>query len=129
MEKKYKITNSYEELKEAEEIYNKHLLASDGKIKKVKYPSLKYMYEAFKDRISQIKYNFNEIKEKIKDFEGNNIKEIEKPHENMNKLVLFEKEAKVGYEYYKKYLITLAKRSDDLGMKLLKICILKLVMI
>ena len=121
MEKKYKITNSYEELKEAEEIYNKHLLASNEKIKIVKYPSLKYavcswqLFEAFKERISQIKSNINEIKEKIKEFEGNNKKEIEKLDENMNKLVSFEKEAKDGYEYYKQYLVTLAKKSDDLG--------------
>ena len=73
------------------------------------------LFEAFKERISQIKSNINEIKEKIKDFEGNNIKEIEKLDENMNKLVSFEKEAKDGYEYYKNYLVTLAKRSDDLG--------------
>ena len=119
-----KLTNSYEELKEAKEIYIKYLLASGEKVKRIKYPSLKYMIysyqllEAFKDRINQIKSNINEIKEKINDFEGNKIgriKEIEKLDENMNKLISLEKEAKDGYEYYKTYLIGTARISDDLG--------------
>ena len=47
MEEKLKIANSYEELKEAKEIYNKYLLASEEKVKRIKYPSLKYMIYSY----------------------------------------------------------------------------------
>ncbi len=42
MEENLKIINTYEELKEAAEIYNKCLFASEERIKRVKFPSLKY---------------------------------------------------------------------------------------
>ena len=121
MEENLKIINTYEELKEAAEIYNKCLFASEEKIKKIKFPSLKYfiyflqLFRAFTDRINQIKSNIREIKEKLKDIEGNKIDELKKLDTIMNKLVSFEKEAKDGYEYYKKYLIKTARESDDLG--------------
>jgi len=78
MEKNLKIINTYDELKEPAEIYNKCLFSSEEKIKKIKIPSLKYfiylwqLFQAFINRINQIKPNIKEIKEKLKDFEGNN---------------------------------------------------------
>ena len=121
-EKNLKIINTYEELKEPAEIYNKCLFASEEKMKLIKIPSLKYfiyllqLFQAFTNRINQIKSNIKEIKEKLKDFEGNNkIDALEKLDKIMKQLVSFEKEAKERYEYYRIYLINIARESDNLG--------------
>jgi len=104
-EKNLKIINTYEELKEPAEIYNKCLFASEEKMKLIKIPCLKYfiyllqLFQAFTNRINQIKSNIKEIKEKLKDFEGNNkIDALEKLDKIMKQLVSFEKEAKERYE-------------------------------
>ena len=58
MEENLKIIHTYEELKEAEEIYNNCLIAREETIKKIKVPSLKYfiyllqLFQAFTNRIN-----------------------------------------------------------------------------
>jgi len=91
-------------------------------MKKIQIPSLKYfiyllqLFQAFTNRISQIKSNIKEIEEKLKDFKGNGkIDWLEKLDKIMNQLVSFEKEAKERYEYYRIYLINIARESDNLG--------------
>ena len=74
------------------------------------------LFQAFTNRISQIKSNIKEIEEKLKDFKGNGkIDWLEKLDKIMNQLVSFEKEAKERYEYYRIYLINIARESDNLG--------------
>ena len=75
------------------------------------------LFQAFNERINQIKTLINNIKEDLKDYKDHKIdkikeKEKAKLDEMMKNLFSFEKEADDGYKYYREYLITLAKRAD-----------------
>ena len=113
------IDNTSEELKEAVNIYKKYLYVNEEDLRTAKYPSLKYnicfyrLFQAFTKRINQMRADIKEIKIKLFDYEGNEIDildEKKKLNEITNNLDSFKKEANDAYQFYKPYLIKVAKK-------------------
>ena len=119
MELNIPIDITSEKLKEAVNTYKKCLYANEKDLETVKFPSLKYsiyfwhLFKAFTKRINQMEADIKEIKIKLFDYEGNEIDildEKKKLNEITNNLDSFKKEANDTYQFYKPYLIKVAKK-------------------
>ena len=122
MEEKSQKLNSFdtiEQIKEAEELYNKCLTVTPTDLKNVRYPCLKYVVYnlklliVFKDKIETIKASIEEVIEKLNTYKGNKINPTEEKkalEEIINKLDSYKKNAEEEYSYYTEYLIRTAKR-------------------
>ena len=127
MEKRFKIDNKFEELKEREEEYYQSINL-DG-FNNLEYPSLKYavfnlkISREFEIRITGIKDDINELKDKLNKYKGNCIdtkKEIKKLDDIDEELTTLLSKEYGDEEFYRDYLVHVAKRSDTLNNEIAK---------
>ena len=116
-----KAFNTYKELRESAQIY--YACINIDNIKFLESPSLKYalynlnLFEAFKKRIKSISIDVEELKKRLKNYKGtkvNPIEEMKALDEILNKLLAIKKEANEEYDFYKVYLVKIAKKFDTL---------------
>lgn len=121
--------SNLEELNEAESRYAKCLQIKASDFPNIVHPSLIYglyswrLWEVFAARIDNVIKELNMLKEKISKYQGDKInvnEEIQYLAEKISELKEILQESDDNYEYYKDYLVSLAKRSDALGTELAK---------
>ena len=116
-----KAFNTYGELRESAQIYCDCINIDN--IKFLESPSLKYalynlnLFEAFQKRIKSISIDVEKLKKRLKNYKGtkvNPIEEMKALDEILNKLLAIKKEANEEYDFYKVYLVKIAKKFDTL---------------
>ena len=127
MENRIRIDNKFEELKEREETYCRCLNLDDFGY--LTYPSLKYtvynmkISKEFKNKITQMKNDINELKDKLNKYKGNRFdskKEIKKLVDIDEELATLLSKDNDDEQFYRAYLIHVAKRSDTLNNEIAK---------
>ena len=127
MENRIRIDNKLEELKEREEEYYQSLNL-DG-FDNLKYPSLKYaifnmkISREFENKITIIKNDIKELKDKLNKYKGNRFdskKEIKKLVDIDEELATLLSKDDDDEQFYRAYLIHVAKRSDILNNEIAK---------
>lgn len=124
--KKIKNENLPEELKKREALYL-NALNTDG-YPPLEFPSLKYslfnlkLSVVFNNQIGIIKTDIETLKRKLISLKENPLisNELKKLDEIDKKLVIFLNEEKEDYDFYKEYLITIAKRRDVINNEIAK---------
>lgn len=116
--------SNLEELSEAEKEYAECLHLKVADFPNIKHPSLVYclhswrLWEVFARRIDDVIKELNVLKENISKYKGDKVKvneEIQKLDNKISELKRIKQESDDNYEFYKHYLVSLAKRSDALG--------------
>ena len=127
-----KALNTYEELKETTQLYYNCL--NKDKMKLLVSPLLKYalynlnLFDAFNDRLKSMNIEIEKLKENLKNYKGKKIdanEEMKKLDGISCKLITIEKQANKEYDYYKVYLVEVAKQFDKLKNDIAKTIYIK----
>ena len=121
---KNKTSEESEEIKNAEILYYRSLNIGIDLVDDI--PSLKYgiyfsnINDVYQIKIKYIKEDIDLLLKKLDEYKGSeiNISEQKNKLDDINKqLDVFLKESKEDFEFYRKYLVSLAKKSDVLNNK------------
>ena len=121
---KNKTSEESEEIKNAEILYYRSLNIGVDLVDDI--PSLKYgiyfsnINSVYQIKIKHIKEDIDLLLKKLDEYKGSeiNISEQKNKLDDINKqLDVFLKESKEDFEFYRKYLVSLAKKSDVLNNK------------
>ena len=121
---KNKTSEESEEIKNAEILYYRSLNINIDLVDDI--PSLKYgiyfsnINSVYQIKIKYIKEDIDLLLKKLDEYKGSeiNISEQKNKLDDINKqLDVFLKESKEDFEFYRKYLVSLAKKSDVLNNK------------
>ena len=121
---KNKTSEESEEIKNAEILYYRSLNIGIDLVDDI--PSLKYgiyfsnINSVYQIKIKHIKEDIDLLLKKLDEYKGSeiNISEQKNKLDDINKqLDVFLKESKEDFEFYRKYLVSLAKKSDVLNNK------------